>query len=129
MPATTWLANSIINHYLRNSAQSAVAPYGLILTADPTVDGLFTNEITGSGYARQALTFDAPALGATQNSAKVSWTIPTSYTSGVTLTHVALATASTAGNMMSYGELSSPTFLNGGDVFSIDTADLDGLFY
>lgn len=129
MPKTTFMQNAIIDHFLRGSSVATKTAYGLILTQSPDITGAFTGEIVGSGYARQAIGFIAPTLGATENAAKLSWTIPTAYTGGVTLTHIAIADASTAGNMMAFGPLSAPTTLAGGDVFSIDVADFDYLDY
>ena len=71
----------------RGTAYAAWTPYVCLFTADPTAAGVFTNELTGGGYARQSVTLGAPASKATSNTAQITF----SATAGTVITHVGLA--------------------------------------
>lgn len=125
--ATTYLADKLINHTLRNTAYTSPTTVYLSLhTSDPTKAGLHTAEVSGGSYARVAITFAAPSANApyeeTDNSADVNFT--TASGSWGTITHIGIEDASSAGNMLFFGPLTASKTVGSGDTFSVPTGDL-----
>ncbi len=62
MPAgkTTSQSDQVLN-LMRGSNATAFTPYVGLLSTAPANDGATGTELTGNGYARQAVTFGAPA--------------------------------------------------------------------
>jgi hypothetical protein len=102
---STFWANSIINHYLRNQAYTPVAtPFLSLHTADPGLTG--TNEVTGGSYVRQSIALTAGASSHTDNSGLISFTaMPAVAAPGVV--YAGLWDASTVGNFF-YGSPLTP---------------------
>lgn len=97
MTFTTSDAAAVLNT-MRGTAYAAWTPYFAAFTANPTDAGTLTSELSGGSYARQAVTFGAPASKATSNSAQVAF----SATPGTVITHIGLADAATAGTLRRY---------------------------
>lgn len=78
-------------------------------SAQPDATG--SNEITGGGYAREAISFNAASAGSTSNAATVSFaSLPTA-----TVTHVGLWTAVSGGTFVWRGALDSSKSVTPGD--------------
>jgi hypothetical protein len=94
--------------------------YVSLHTADPGETG--ASEVTGGSYGRQGPeTFSAAAAGASDNDTQIDFTnMP-----AATVTHVGLWDASTAGNFLWGGSLTTSKSLNAGDTFRIAAGDLD----
>jgi len=78
----------------------------------PTSAGGGTEVATGS-YARQAVTFGVPVVGATSNSLVINFPTPTSDWGDIP--GVAIFDAGTSGNMLYFGELGTPKTVYAGD--------------
>lgn len=116
---TTW-KNEILDQILNNAAAPAVStPYVALHTGDPGSTG--ANEVTGGGYGRVGGSFGTPSGGTCSNDATVDFTNMPS----ATLTHVSIWDASTAGNMIVGGALTTSKTTNSGDTFRMATGDLD----
>lgn len=115
---------AIINAVLRgtNFTAPTVASLRLALfTADPTDAGNINEVATGTWYTRQLTgTFTAPEpSGSTQQSSNVaSITFPAVTTAAVTVTHIGIFDAATAGNMLFSAPMTSSKTLQVGDVLS-----------
>jgi hypothetical protein len=121
-----YLENAIVNAVLRNTSYtSPTTVYVALFTSDPTDAGTGT-EVSGGSYARKAITFGAPSNGVTSNSATVTFDQATG--SWGTVTYMALYDASTSGNMLIYGALTTSKTITTGDVFSFATSDLSVTF-
>ena len=85
-----------------------------LYTAAPSDSGGGTEVSTG-GYTRKSVSFNAASTpgGATSNSGLVTWTA--SGAAYGTITHVAIFDASTGGNMLWQGALTSSRTVNDGD--------------
>ena len=71
---TDTLEDNILNHYFRNVASIAVATnYMSLHTVAPT-DSTIGTEVTGGGYARKSIAFNAPSGGSITNNGVVTWT-------------------------------------------------------
>jgi len=109
-PATVYVA-------LFNSDDSAG------LTSENLEAGTITDECTGGAYARQAVTFGTITNGSVSNSADVTFPAATDANWG-TITHLAVMDASTAGNVIFYGSLSSSKLIENSDTFQITSGNL-----
>lgn len=121
-----YLENAIGNHILRNIAYtSPTTVYCALYTVAPSDAGGGT-EVSGGGYARQAVTFGAPSNGVFTNSADVVFPIATANWG--TIVAFALFDAATGGNMLIYGNLSSSKTINSGDQFRFPAGQLSVTF-
>ena len=78
-------------------------------------------EVTGGSYARQTAAFTAASSGATSNSANIDFTgMP-----AATTVAIAIFDASTSGNMLVHGTLTTNKQTDAGDTLRIATGDLD----
>jgi len=147
--ASNYLENKLLDHTLRYST----APYtgaGTVYcalfsgTAATVLTALEsgTSSTSGSGnwgfyeitsasaYARQAITFgNAASSGAISNTATVTFPVATSdYTntaaSGSTVTCLAIMDASTAGNVLFFGQITVSKQVSSGDQFTISSGNL-----
>ena len=122
---SNYLENALINHILRNTAYTDPTDvYLALFTSNPDEDGSGT-EVSGGSYVRKQLTaaFDAPASGATANTALIEF-VQATATWGL-VSHVALFDQSSGGNLLFYGQLSASQQVDDGDTFSIAAGDLD----
>ena len=124
MATSDYLENALVNHVLRNTAlTSPVTVYLALFTADPTDANVTANEVATASYARVAITFTAPADGATENTAELAFAQATE--SWGTITHIGVYDASTIGNLLYHGALSASKAVDLNDTFKIATGDLD----
>ena len=126
------LENALISHVLRNTAFTTPGTsvyVGLIkfYETDKLEAGTLTQEVSGGSYARvQVTAWDAPSNGATQNTGAA--TFPTSTADWGMVSGVFVADASTSGNVLLHGSLTSARDVNSGDVFKFNAGDLDITF-
>ena len=123
--ASDYLENALINSTLRGA--SFPTPNALFLalfTADPTDANIVANEVNGSWYARQDITgggaissgFTAPSNGVTSNARVL--TFPPVTGAQVTVTHYGIYDASTGGNLLIHGPMTTSKTLLVDDVLS-----------
>jgi|SRR5581483_8828508 len=130
MPLSTFLVNKLANHvYRATSYTSPATVYAALLTSTASnsdlLAGTLTNEVSGGAYARVAITFGAPASGVTQAS---TVTFTTATAGWGTVRWVAICDASTAGNILSYAQLSSDVTVNNGNTFQFNSGSLTASF-
>jgi hypothetical protein len=125
--ATNFLEAALLDHLFGISAYSAPATmYLALFTAMPSGETPTATEVTGGSYARKAITNDATEWSRTGNvitndnlldfvTASANWG---------TVTHWALMDASSGGNMLVYGELSTPVAINNGSTFRVAAGQL-----
>ena len=115
---------SVLNALLRgtNFVAPTVASLRLALfSADPTDAGNVNELATGTWYARQATgAFTAPAPSGSAQAVNnvASVTFPAVTGAAVTVTHVGIFDAATAGNMLFSAPMTSSKTLQVGDVLS-----------
>lgn len=124
-----YLENALINHIFRNTDYTRPANiYVALFTAAPNDAGGGT-EVSGGSYARVAVAtgassaWDAASGGATANTGVT--TFPTATADWGTITHMALFDASSGGNMLFHGALTSNKVVNNGDIFRFNAGELD----
>jgi len=124
--ASDYLENKLLDHTLRGASGAWSAPSTVYLGLYTASTGLETNtpsaEISGNNYSRQAVTFNAAASGQSATSATV--TFPAATGSWGTITHVAVLDASTSGNVLFWGAVTTSKTIDSGDTFQISSGNL-----
>lgn len=106
MPKTYYLDNNVLNVALRGIPFTPPATiYVALYTVAPGVGGGGT-EVAGGAYARQLVTMTVPASGQCSNTADILF--PVASLSWGTIVSFALLDASSGGNMLYFGNLSTP---------------------
>jgi hypothetical protein len=124
MSFTNTYETHVLNYVF--SAASVTRPtawYVGLFTADPTDTGSTASEVSGNGYARTSVSFTVTNDLAT-NSAAVEFPAASGGNWG-TISHMAVMTASSGGDMIVHSALTVAKAINDGDVFRIPTGDLD----
>jgi len=107
------------------TATRPTAWYVALYTAAPSDSGGGT-EVSGNGYARQAVTFAAATSpgGTTSNTGAVTYTA--SGGNWGTITHIGIHDALSGGNLLWHGAMTASKIVNDGDTleFSIGNIDL-----
>lgn len=120
-----YLENAVINAALRNVALQVAQAYLALFTAAPGETGGGTEIGAGVGYSRQAVAFDAPVNGATQNTALETFG-PCTTTNWGSVTHAALGdAASGAMNFLYYGALTTARTVNVDDSLEFAIGAID----
>ena len=118
MSMTNGAENKVLKAFLQGTDldfRASANLYLALFTADPTEDGLFTNEANYTGYARVAL---AKATAWTDggasftNASLVQFPQCTAGTNAIT--HFALCTAITGGEMLTFGALNATLNISAG---------------
>lgn len=127
MAASNFLEESILNYFFRK--QSVPQPTNLYLALyinDPT-DSDTGTEVTGSGYTRQQITFGTPTQSGGKavitNNQKIEYAIAGSGWGNVS--HWAIHSASTGGNMLTYGAFSATNDIKQGNRVEVGTSNLE----
>lgn len=117
-----YLEDELLDHVFRNAAfTSPSAVYLALFTVAPTDAGGGT-EVSGNGYARQAITFGASSGGAIANTAAVEFTASGGNFGDVVA--VGVFDALTTGNMLAWDGITTAT-INDGDTLSFPIGDID----
>lgn len=98
--------------------------YLALFTANPTEAGVQTAEVATGSYVRKAIantTAQWPNASGSTKANAVAQTMVTATGNWGTITHVGLMSASSAGSMIAYAALSTPTPVNSGEtaVFAV----------
>tara|TARA_R100000008_G_scaffold86364_1_gene79111 strand:+ start:1490 stop:1897 length:408 start_codon:yes stop_codon:yes gene_type:complete len=130
---SNYLEDALVNHVLRNTAYTTPGTsvyVGLVKFYESTKleAGTLTQEASGGAYARvQVTSWDDPdGGGATQNTSAV--TFPTATADWGMVSGVFVADASSGGNVLLHGSLTSARDVKNGDVFKFNAGDLDITF-
>jgi hypothetical protein len=131
--ASNYLENKLLDHTLRYGT----APYTGVSTlylalfnntsgnaATNLEAGTLTDEVTtsSSAYARKTVTFAAASSGSSASSATV--TFDTATASWGSITHIAVMDASTSGNVLFYGAVTTAKTIDTGDTFQVSSGNL-----
>jgi hypothetical protein len=119
---SNYLENALMNAVLNNTSYtSPTTTFVGLFTSDPTDAGSGT-EVSGGSYARQAASFGAASEGNCTNDADI--TFPQATGNWGTVTHFGLYDASTSGNLLFHGALTSSKVIETGDIFKIASTNL-----
>jgi hypothetical protein len=129
--ASNYLENAVLNHVLGNTnfTQPGTLYLGLFKndSGQATANletGTLTDEVTtaGSAYVRKAITFATASGGSASSSATVTFDAATANWG--TITHVAVMDASSAGNVLFYGAVTTSKTIETGDTFQVSSGNL-----
>jgi hypothetical protein len=108
MSFSDYLENKVLDHVTGKASYTAPTAFVGLSTADPLDDGSGLAEPSGNGYARvetAAGDWNSASGGSIDNADAI--TFPAASGSWGTVTHVALFDASSGGNLLMSGALSS----------------------
>ena len=124
--ASDYLENKVLDHVLTATAYTQPGTRYLALFTANT--GLESNSpsaevsTSGTAYARQAVTFASASSGQSATNATV--TFPTATANFGTITHVAVMDASTSGNVLFHGAVTTSKVIETGDTFQVTSGNL-----
>lgn len=118
-----YLENEILDHILGTGAYTMPTTVYVGLSTGSFGDDNSGTELSGSGYTRQSVTFNAAASGTADNSAAVEF--PAATASWGTVSHFGIFDASSAGNLLIHGSFSTAKTIATGDILKISAGDLD----
>lgn len=126
MAALSDYAEKLLLDWLMTNG-SATRPTGwyvALYTAAPSDAGGGT-EVSGNGYSRQAVTFDAATsgTGTTSNTGAVTFTAAGGDWG--TISHIGIHDASTGGNLLWHGSLTVSKTVSDGDTIQFATGNID----
>lgn len=118
-----YLENKVLDHILGTTSYTMPSAVYVGLSTGSFADDNSGTELSGSGYARVAATFNAASSGATDNDSAVQFSAATG--SWGTVSHFGIFDASTAGNLLIHGAFTTAKVIASGDILKIDAGDLD----
>lgn len=122
--ASNYLELKLLDHALGTASFTAPSNVYLgLFTSDPT-DADSGTEVTtiGSAYTRETITFDAAASGSAASAATVTFSAATANWG--TITHIGIYDASTAGNLLFHGAVTTSKTIESGDTFQVSAGNL-----
>jgi hypothetical protein len=123
--ATNYLELKLLDHSLgTTSFTKPTTVYLGLHTTDPGETGSTSGEVSTSGtaYVRQAVTFAAASGGSAATNATV--TFPTATASWGSIAYISISDASSAGNMLYYGAVTTAKTIDTGDTFQVTSGNL-----
>lgn len=123
-----FLENKVLDHILGNTAYTAPATFHIALfTTSPGDDGTGGTEVSGNNYSRVSVTNNTTNWPNASGGAKANGTAITFATpSGTwgTVTSFGIYDASTGGNLLYFGNLTSNQTINTGNAVEFPIGDL-----
>jgi len=117
-----YLENKVVGHVFGGSAYTAPSTlYVALYTSAPSDTGGGT-EVSGGAYARQTAAFSISADTASNTSA-IEY--PTATADYGTVVAVGVFDASSSGNLLAYGNLTTSKTVSTGDVFRFNAGAID----
>lgn len=130
MSLSNYTENELLDHLLGKTTRDftspsvlAVALFTSLDSTESTTDEPTFTEVTGNGYARTAVSFNAASNGSADNSADVTFPTASGGNFG-TITHIGVYDATSGGNLLFYGVLSVSKTVQDGDTFEIKAGNL-----
>lgn len=121
---SNYLENKLLDHALGTASFTAPTTlYVQLHVGDPGEDG--TANVAGETTRRPTGAFSAAVSGTTDNDAAITWT---AVSTTETYTHISIWDASSAGNCLFVGALTSSVPVITPDNFQINAGDLDITF-
>ena len=118
-----YLENEILDHILGTGAYTMPTTVYVGLSTGSFNDDNSGTELSGSGYARQSIAFNAASNGTADNSGSVDF--PAATGSWGTVSHFGLFDASTGGNLLIHGALTASKAVDTGDILRVAAGDMD----
>lgn len=119
---SNYLELEVLDHILSVGAYSMPADIYLGLSVASMAEDASGTELSGSSYARQAITFAAASGGSSASNATV--TFPTATGSWGTVAYWSIWDAASSGNMMLHGAFSASKVIGTGDILRVNSGDV-----
>lgn len=125
MAMSNYAKNKLLDHVLGKTSFTKPTTYVGLFNGDPNAGGTEVEVTAVDGYNRQALTIDAAASGATQNTGTITWG-PNTGAGSWTVTHFGVYDAQTpgTGNLLWSGTCTNRTVATN-ESYAVGAADLD----
>ena len=127
--ASNYLENKVLDHVLTSTGYTAPSTRYLALFTNTSGNaaanleaGTLTDEVSGNGYGRKAVTFGAATGGSSATNATVTFDAATGNWG--TITHVAVMDQSTGGNVLFWGAVTTSKTIESGDTFQVSSGNL-----
>lgn len=117
-----YLENAFLSHFCSVSSTTMPAAVYLGLSTASMNDDDSGTELSGSGYARQAITFAAAASASISSNAAAEF--PAATGSWGSVSHWAIYDAATAGNQLFHGSFATAKTIATGDILKVASGDL-----
>ena len=124
--ASTYLESAVLNHVLRNVAFTSPPQVFLALYLSDPTDADTGTEVTGGGYVRQRVIFDAPVASGGESTASNSQAIefPVATTPWGNVIYFGIKDAATGGSLLLHGSLLRSRDIQVGDQIRFDVGAL-----
>ena len=117
-----YLENAFLDHFTGTTSTTAPSAVYLGLSTASMNDDDSGTELSGSGYARQAITFGSSSSGTITSNAAVEF--PAATASWGSVSHWAIYDASSAGNQLFHGSFATAKPIATGDILKVASGDL-----
>ena len=126
MRASNFLEEAILNYFFRGQAVSRPTNLYLALYKTNPTDSDTGSEVTGGGYTRQVVSFNAPSQQGDRGTITNANTIEFSQATGDwgEFAYFGVRDAKDGGNLLVYGTFNKPQIVNEGTQFVIKQGDL-----
>ena len=118
-----YLENEILDHILGTGAYTMPTNVYVGLSTGSFVDDNSGTELSGSGYTRKVASFGAASSGTASNDAAIEF--PAATGSWGTVSHFGIFDASSSGNLLIHGALTSSKVIESGDILKVAVGDMD----
>lgn len=126
---STYLSNALLDHAFGEGAYTEPTTYCALFTTNPSMPaGSGGVEVSGGSYARVALSGLMSAASAESITNGSTITFPTATGSWGTVVGVGIYDASSGGNLLMAGPLTTSQTVNSGNTFSFLASNLTATF-
>ena len=121
---SNYAENKILDHLFKNTSYTSPQAYIGYFT-DTITDASVPTEVSGNGYARIRIDnkMGSASSGSITNSSAITFNAASGGDHG-TIVAIAIFDASSSGNMLAYGSLSSSKTISDGDQLNIASSNL-----
>ena len=119
---SNYLELKYLDHFTGTASTTAPSAVYLGLSTASMNDDDSGTELSGNGYARQAITFASAASGSISSNAAVEF--PAATASWGTVSHWAIYDASSGGNQLFHGAFSTGKAIGSGDILKVASGSL-----
>ena len=123
--ASDYVENRTLDFWLKANSQTSSAPstvYVSLHTGSPVDDDSGANEVSGGGYARQSAAFGTISNGSVSTNATITYPVATGNYG--TVSHIGIYDASSSGNLLFHGAVTTSKTIETGDQFQISSGNL-----
>jgi hypothetical protein len=121
--ASDYLENKLLDHALATTAYTAPSNvYVSLHTGSPLDDDSGANEVSGGSYVRKVAAFASAAAGSASTNATITFDAATANWG--TITHIGIYDASTSGELLFHGAVTTSKTIESGDTFQISSGNL-----